>query len=29
VLIDRDGSLEPPPGVRRIASLAELPALCA
>jgi putative hydrolase of the HAD superfamily len=27
VLIDRDGSLEPPPGVRRIASLAELPAL--
>ena len=29
VLIDRDGSLAPPPGVRRIASLAELPALCA
>ena len=29
VLIDRDGSLDPPPGVRRIASLAELPALCA
>jgi putative hydrolase of the HAD superfamily len=29
VLIDRDGSLEAPPGVRRIASLAELPALCA
>jgi putative hydrolase of the HAD superfamily len=29
VLIDRDGSLEVPPGVRRIASLAELPALCA
>ncbi len=29
VLIDRDGSLTPPPGVRRIASLAELPALCA
>jgi putative hydrolase of the HAD superfamily len=29
VLIDRDGSLEPPAGVRRIASLAELPALCA
>jgi putative hydrolase of the HAD superfamily len=28
VLIDRDGSLEAPPGVRRIASLAELPALC-
>jgi putative hydrolase of the HAD superfamily len=28
-LIDRDGELEPPPGVRRIASLAELPALCA
>ena len=29
VLIDRDGSLAPPAGVRRIASLAELPALCA
>jgi putative hydrolase of the HAD superfamily len=29
VLIDRDGTLEAPPGVRRIASLAELPALCA
>ena len=29
VLIDRDGSLEAPPGVRRIASLAELPGLCA
>ena len=29
VLIDRDGSLEPPAGVLRIASLAELPALCA
>ena len=29
VLIDRDGSIAPPPGVRRIASLAELPALCA
>jgi putative hydrolase of the HAD superfamily len=29
VLIDRDGSLAAPPGVRRIASLAELPALCA
>jgi putative hydrolase of the HAD superfamily len=29
VLIDRDGSVEAPPGVRRIASLAELPALCA
>jgi putative hydrolase of the HAD superfamily len=29
VLIDREGSLAPPPGVRRIASLAELPALCA
>ena len=29
VLIDRDGSLQAPPGVRRIASLAELPALCA
>lgn len=29
VLIERDGPLEPPPGVRRIASLAELPALCA
>jgi putative hydrolase of the HAD superfamily len=29
VLIDRDGSLEAPPGVRRIASLAELPELCA
>jgi putative hydrolase of the HAD superfamily len=29
VLIDRDGSLEAPPGVRRIASLAELPVLCA
>ena len=29
VLIDRDGTLTPPPGVRRIASLAELPALCA
>jgi putative hydrolase of the HAD superfamily len=27
VLIDRDGSLAPPPGVRRIASLAELPPL--
>jgi putative hydrolase of the HAD superfamily len=27
VLIDRDGVLEPPPGVRRIASLAELPPL--
>jgi putative hydrolase of the HAD superfamily len=27
VLIDRDGSLEPPAGVRRIASLAELPPL--
>jgi len=29
VLIDRDGSLDAPPGVLRIASLAELPALCA
>ena len=29
VLIDRDGSLHVPPGVRRIASLAELPELCA
>jgi putative hydrolase of the HAD superfamily len=29
VLIDRDGTLEAPPGVRRIASLAELPALAA
>ena len=29
VLIDRDGRLEAPAGVRRIASLAELPALCA
>jgi putative hydrolase of the HAD superfamily len=29
VLIDRDGSLALPAGVRRIASLAELPALCA
>ena len=29
VLIDRDGTLEAPPGVRRIASLAELPRLCA
>ena len=29
VLIDREGTLTPPPGVRRIASLAELPALCA
>ena len=29
VLIDRDGSLTPPPGVRRISSLAELPPLCA
>jgi putative hydrolase of the HAD superfamily len=29
VLIDRDGTLEAPPAVRRIASLAELPALCA
>src|SRR4051812_15967929 len=29
VLIDRDGSLQAPPGVRRIASLAELPGLCA
>jgi len=29
VLIDRDGSLQAPPGVRRIASLAELPELCA
>ena len=28
VLIDRDGTLEAPPGVLRIASLAELPALC-
>ena len=29
VLIDREGGLEAPPGVRRIASLAELPALAA
>ena len=29
VLIDRDGNLQAPPGVRRIASLAELPKLCA
>ena len=29
VLIDRDGSLEAPPGVRRITSLAELLPLCA
>ena len=29
VLIDRGGSLHAPPGVRRIASLAELPELCA
>src|SRR4051794_2627988 len=29
VLIDREGALAPPAGVRRIASLAELPALCA
>ena len=29
VLIDRDGTLDPPPGVRVIASLAELPALAA
>jgi len=29
VLIDRDGSLEAPPGVLRIATLAELPALSA
>ncbi len=29
VLIDREGTLEAPPGVRVIASLAELPALCA
>jgi putative hydrolase of the HAD superfamily len=29
VLIDRDGSLEAPPDVRVIATLAELPALCA
>jgi putative hydrolase of the HAD superfamily len=29
VLIDRDGALDAPPGVLRIASLAELPALCA
>jgi putative hydrolase of the HAD superfamily len=29
ILIDRDGSLAPPAGVRRIASLAELPPLCA
>ena len=29
VLIDREGTLEAPPGVRRIASLAELPALAA
>jgi putative hydrolase of the HAD superfamily len=29
VLIDREGGLEAPPGVARIASLAELPALCA
>jgi putative hydrolase of the HAD superfamily len=29
VLIDRDGSLAPPPGVRRISSLAELSPLCA
>jgi putative hydrolase of the HAD superfamily len=29
VLIDRDGRVATPPGVRRIASLAELPALCA
>jgi putative hydrolase of the HAD superfamily len=29
VLIDRDGDIEAPAGVRRIASLAELPGLCA
>ena len=29
ILIDREGSVTPPPGVRVIASLAELPALCA
>ena len=29
VLIDREGGLEAPPGVRRISSLAELPALAA
>jgi putative hydrolase of the HAD superfamily len=29
VLIDREGTADPPPGVRRIASLAELPQLCA
>lgn len=29
VLIDREGGLEAPPGALRIASLAELPALCA